>query len=202
MTATTRTGFIAPIVEGHGEIEALPALLHRIAADCQASLSLRVNRPIRVKSGSLVHDAAYLRKHVALAAAKAAQENGSVLIVLDCDDDCPAQLGPRLLARAQAVRPDVPCTVALAWREYETWFLAAAASLRGHAGLPATLTAPSQPEALRNAKGWLTQHMPGPYDPVIHQLAFTRVFDLGQARTSPSFDRLYRKTAALLHGTP
>ena len=39
-------------------------------------------------------------------------------------------------ARAAAVRGDVTITVALAYREYETWFLAAANSLRGVGGLP------------------------------------------------------------------
>ena len=196
------TVFVAPIVEGHGEIEAFPALLHRIAEACHARLALRVNQPIRVKASSFTRDDAYMRKHVALAAAKAAQAGGSVLILLDCEDDCPADLGPQLLAKAQAVRLDVPCTVVLAYREYESWFVTAAASLRGETGLPNDLMPPTQPEATRDAKGWLGRHMPVPYDPVVHQLTFSRAIDLVQARDSQSFDRLYRKTAALLDGKP
>lgn len=202
MTMRTNSCFIAPIVEGHGEIEALPALLYRIAAICGAPRPLRVNKPIRVKAGSLMNDVAYLRKHVALAAAKAAQERGSVLILLDCEDDCPAKLGPRLLEDAQSVRVDVPCVVALIRREYETWFLAAAASLAGENGLDPLLASPANPESLRDAKGWLTQHMQTTYDPVIHQLALSRAMDLDQARTNASFDRLYRKIAALLQTAP
>jgi len=86
--------------------------------------------------------------------------NGSVLILLDCEDFCPAQLGPQLLHRATQVRADVPILVALAFREYETWFLAAAESLRGHAGIPNDLTTPHNPEAIRGAKEWLSARLP------------------------------------------
>lgn len=196
------SSFVAPIVEGHGEIEAFPALLHRIAADCNAQVPIRVNPPIRVKAGSLLNDQRYLHKQVSLAAAKAAQQSGTVLILLDCEDDLPCQLGPDLLARAQAVRPDVPCIVVLAYREFETWFLTAASSLRGHAGLPDDLENPDRPEATRDAKGWLGRQMPTPYDPVAHQLGFCRAFDLTLARRNLSFDRLYRKIAMLLRSTP
>ena len=124
--------FVAPIVEGHGEVEAVPALLHRIARRASFQGLLRVNPPIRVKQGSFVNDDEYFRNQVRLAAAKAAQENGSVLILLDCDDDCPARLGPELLRRAKEGRSDVDMFVALAYREFETWFIAAAHSLRDH----------------------------------------------------------------------
>ena len=45
---------------------------------------LHVNPPIRVKSGSFLNDQDYFRKHVTLATAKAAEGDGSVLILLDC----------------------------------------------------------------------------------------------------------------------
>jgi hypothetical protein len=64
--------YVAPIVEGQGEVEALPALLHRMAILSGVEGVLRVNPPIRVKSGSFLHDHDYFRKRVALAAAKAA----------------------------------------------------------------------------------------------------------------------------------
>jgi hypothetical protein len=80
--------YVAPIVEGHGEVEAFPALLHRIAVAITGQGMLRVNAPVRVKSGSFLKDGNYFHKQVALAAAKAAQEErGAVLILLDCEDD-------------------------------------------------------------------------------------------------------------------
>ena len=177
-----------PVVEGQGEGQAVPALLHRLAAD--SGIQVCVNAPIRVKSGSFLNDAEYFNRYVALAAAKAAQAGGFVVILLDCEDDCPATLGPELLRRASAVRPGVKIGVFLAYREYETWFIAAAKSLRGRSGLPTDLDAPADPELYRDAKGWFSERMPTPYDPIVHQLDFTRVFDLDQAVGNASFRRL------------
>ena len=89
---------IVPIVEGHGEVEALPVLIRRIFAAFRPGMIPVVNPPSRVKAGSFLQDRDYFRKYVALAAAKAAQGDGLVLILLDGEDHCPGTLGPRLLA--------------------------------------------------------------------------------------------------------
>lgn len=190
--------YVAPIVEGHGELESLPVLLHRIAQAAGFSGRLRVNPPIRVKAGSFLHDRPYFEKYVALAGAKAAQEGGSVLILLDCEDDCPARLGQELLERARAVRSDVHILVALAYREFETWYLTAARSLRGLHGLPTDLAPPENPESFRDAKGWLGDRMDVPYDETTHQLQYARVFDLDAASASASFRRLRARIESLL----
>ncbi len=179
-----------PIVEGHGEVQAVPALLYRLVFWAAPAMPVRINPPIRIKSGSFLNDRDYFHRQVSLAAAKANQMQGHVLILLDCDDDCPAQLGPDLLARARKVRANVSVYACLAYREYETWFIAAADSLRGIGGLPGDLAAPADPELYRDAKGWLTERMPQPYDPIVHQLEFTRCFDLVQAQSNDSFRRL------------
>ena len=180
-------------MEGHGEVEALPLLIRRIFSEFRPGVYPVVNPPSRVKAGSFVNDQDYFHKYVTLAAAKAAQGGGMVLILLDCEDDCPATLGPRLLADAQAVRTDIKYAVALAHREYETWFLAAADSLRGCAGLSTELVPPKNPESILGAKEWLTHHMLVSYDPIIHQAKLTAHFNLQQARTIPSFARLINK---------
>ncbi len=199
------TRLIVPVVEGHGEEKALPAILHRMAVASGQPAGLRVNPPIRVKAGSFLRpDHADFARYVELAAAKAAQGSGLVLILLDCEDACPAQLGPSLKRRAQAVRGDVVYLVVLAYREFETWFIAAARSLRGGDGLREDADPPADPETIRNAKGWLGQRMTFPYDPVIHQLTFGRRFDLEQARAVASFDRFYRRIGHFLdrHSAP
>lgn len=185
-----------PIVEGHGEVEAIPALIHRIAASVNAQGRVRINAPIRVKSGSYLNDPEYFRRYTALAAAKASQNGGTVVIILDCEDQCPVKLSETIVSKAQQSRPDVEHFITLAVREFESWFLIAAASLRGVCGLPAELSAPADPENIRNAKGWLSQQMIGAYDPVIHQLQLCRIIDLDQARASASFDRFYRFVVA------
>jgi hypothetical protein len=180
------------IVEGHGEQKALPLLIRRIFVEIAPLTFPTVDPPIRVKSGSFLNDPDYFGKYVSYAADKAAQVGGEILILLDCEDDCPAALGPSLLAKARSIRGDVRTTVILAHHEYETRFLAAAESLRGR-GLPADVAAPSQPESIRGAKEWLGKSMGQPYDPIIHQAAFTARFDLTQAKTVPSFARFISK---------
>lgn len=184
---------IVPIVEGHGEVEAVPILIRRIFGVFRPDRVPVINVPIRIKAASFLNDDEYFREYVALAAAKAAQGKGTVLILLDCEDDCPAVLGPALSVKARSIRDDIPFLVALAHREFETWFVASAASLRGHHGLPQDIASPPSPESRRGAKEWLGDRMSTPYDPIIHQARFTSAFDLGLARTIPSFDRLVAK---------
>jgi hypothetical protein len=186
--------FIAPIVEGHGEVQALPFLLQRMLRDVRSDALLQVNPPLRVKTGSFLADANYFAKYVELAARKAkAHSCGSVLILLDSDDSCPKELAPELRDRAIGIRRDVPILVALAHREYETWFLAAARSLRGVGGLPADLDPPEDPESLRDAKAWLSQYLPVAYNEPNDQPLLTRQFSFEEAVTVPSFARLRRR---------
>ena len=190
--------FVAPIVEGHGEVQAVPILLRRILSEKRADAFLRVNPPLRIKTGSFFRDTAYFAKHIELAARKARPHSrGSVLILLDCEDDCPANIGPELLAKASAIRADIPMTVALAYREYETWFLAAAHSLRGKCGLPVDLNPPEEPESVRDAKGWLGARMPSRYNEPNDQPILSESFSLDEAATVPSFARLRRKLQEL-----
>ncbi len=58
---------IAPIVEGHGEVAAVPELLRRLAAEITPEVLPQVNPPIRIKVGSFLHDHDYFSQYVALA---------------------------------------------------------------------------------------------------------------------------------------
>src|SRR5262249_6062139 len=124
---------LACIVEGHGEIEAVPVTVRRIARLVSPELVLKIHPPFRVPRNRLVKPGE-LERSVELAARRAGPA-GVILVVLDGDDECPAALGPELLARAQKTRPDIPIRVVLAKREFEAWFLASAESLRGRRGL-------------------------------------------------------------------
>ena len=190
--------FIAPIVEGKGKVEAVPKLLRRLFQQGRQHGVLVMNPAIRIKSGSFLNDEDYFRRYVELASRKAqSRPRGNVMILLDCEDNCAGELGPRLLARARNVHSQIPFTVILAHREYETWFLASAPSLRSVGGLPADLEAPAAPEAIRGAKEWLAARMPNGYDAPNHQPLFTEHFSFAQAAAVPSFARLQRKTQTL-----
>jgi hypothetical protein len=186
--------FIAPIVEGHGEVQSVPLLLKRMALAIAPTAQLNLNPALRIKTGSFVNDEDYFRKYLELAARKTKPwPKSCVLILLDCEDDCPRKLGPVLWKKAHNCRPDVTTIVILAHREYETWFLAAARSLRGVCGLPANLTPPNNPESIRNAKGWLSKMMSAPYNETDHQPKFTMSFAFQEAETVPSFKRGFQK---------
>jgi hypothetical protein len=155
---------------------------------------------MRVSRGKLL--AAGGIERAVLAAAQRAGTSGRVLVLLDADDDCPAELGPTLLKRAKVARSDVPLSVVLAKREFEAWFLAAAASLAGHHGFASDLSAPADPERIRGAKEWLREHRTDgrPYKPTVDQAPLASVFDIGQARSSsPSFDKFCRDVQTLLN---
>ncbi|GGS97614.1 hypothetical protein GCM10010156_64760 [Planobispora rosea] len=192
---------IATLVEGHGEVEALPVLLRRIAAEVAPHLWVDVPAPHRVGRDSLL--AAHGIESALDRLVVGVEGVTGVLVLLDADDDCPAELGPGLLARAQAARPDVPSAVVLANREFEAWFLAAAPSLGGRRGLAADLQTPPDPEKPRGCKEWLTRHRTDgrPYDPRKHQAGLAAVFDLHLARANaPSFDKFWRDVEYLITG--
>ena len=157
-----------------------------------------VQQPIRTKRNLLVK-AGELEKRIRLAARKGGPD-GRILVLLDADEDCPAELGPELLARAEQEREDRKIAVVLAKVEYEAWFVAAAYSLVGAGGLTPNVNVPEDVEALGNPKGWISERMQGRrYRETTHQPALTSRFDLAMAReAAPSFDKMCRSVAALL----
>ena len=177
------------IVEGHGEVDAVPILIQRIAERLDPGLPIFPPRPIRVSRNQVVK-VGELERVVELAARKISGQ-GAIFILLDSDNDCPAELGPELLYRARQVRRDLPMAVVLAKREFEAWFLAAAESLRGYKGLKNNLQPPNNPEGIGGAKEWLSQR-------TADQPGFTNCFDLDQARQADSFDKCYRDIVRLL----
>jgi hypothetical protein len=190
---------VASIVEGHGEVSALPKLLHRMAKEFPM-VNLRTPKPPwRRPRGSLVAPNGIERE---VESNSWVGPSGGILVVLDADDDCPAELAPALLSRAQAARPDLRVSVVLAKREFEAWFLASAQSLAGRHGFLADMTAPDDPEGVRGAKEWLSRHRPKghPYKETVDQAALASAFDIRQARKrSPSFDKFCREIEALLN---
>jgi hypothetical protein len=186
------------VVEGHGDFKAAPILFRRIGYDIDPSVPLDVQQPIRRPRSSLVRTAGELERAVELAALKA-RPRGGIFVLLDSDDDCPAELAPRLLARAEASGMGLLVSVILPQREFEGWFLAAAQSIRGRRGLPVDLARPEDPEEIRGAKGWLRERMHGRvYSETIDQPALAAIFDLNQARSARSFDKCYRDTQSLI----
>ncbi len=189
---------ICCIVEGYGEVEAVPILIRRIAESLYPGVHVVTPRPIRVSRHKVVK-AGELEQVVKLATLNIGGQ-GAIFILLDGDDDCPAHLGPELRLRALQVRENLPITVVLAKHEFESWFLAAAESIRGRRGLKSDLEPPNNPEAIHGAKEWLSARMKGDrmYSPRLDQPGLTAHFNIEQARRADSFDKCYRDIVCLL----
>ncbi|MBI4893886.1 MAG: DUF4276 family protein [Acidobacteria bacterium] len=180
---------VACLVEGHGETTAVPILLRRVLADIEPGFAVEIPHPIRMPRSKLVK-AGELERAVELAARQVAPD-GAILILLDADDDCPAQLGAALKERAVRARGDIPISVVLAKREFEAWYIAAAGSL-GLLADPAGAQ-PADPEAIAGAKEWIQKRMPRrKYSETVDQPALAAILNLEEARRCPSFDKLYR----------
>lgn len=196
---------IQPIVEGHGEVSAVPVLLRRLR-DAAHAYTFRVNHPIRRKRSELVEE---LKLRTSVQLARATPECAGILIMLDADDDLACLIGPQLLNWARAEARGIPCEIVVANREYEAWFLGSLESLRGSCGIAPSAISSPHPENIRDAKGAVQAHMtPGvPYSPTAHQASLTAKIDFRKVyQACPSFQKLVRAFTAIClsagHGMP
>lgn len=185
------------VIEGHGEVEAVPALTRRICFELFHFYAVSTARPVRVTKSTLVREGELER---AIRLARLTNEEGPVLVVVDGDDDCPAVLGPVLKARAHAIVSATGVSIVIPKHEFEAWFLAAAQSLGGKRGLRDGLQPPADPAGVRGAKQWLSRNMVsgGKYSPTVDQAALVAAMDLTVARSCKSFDRLCREIERLI----
>lgn len=182
---------VTSIVEGDGEVGALPVLLRRLNDWLSPENYVQISKPIRVRRDRFLNKDEEFRRMVLLAADKCGA-NGWVLILLDADDDCPSDLGKQIRLRAQNIAPERNISVVLANREYEVWFIAAAESLNGQRGFSVTNSDRADPERIRDAKNWISSRIKdGKYRETTDQPAFSAVMNLQQAKdNSRSFLKL------------
>ncbi len=186
------------IVEGYGEVKAVPVLLDRFRAKLPPDVYLEIQRPWRENRNRLVKPGELER--IVEAVARRLQAPRAIFILIDADKDCPATLGPELLERATKARSDIPIGVVLAKCEFEAWFLASVESLHGHCEIESPEPFGRDPEGIRGAKQALRQYMRGnrSYSETVDQAELTRHFDLNLARgRSDSFDKCCREIERL-----
>ena len=192
---------IYPIVEGHGEVQAVPLLLRRIVQEIHGEY-VQVLTPHRVPRGKMLAEASQdLDNAIELGVRKLKRTGGkgAILVLLDADDDCPATLGPKLLKEHS--RDDAIVAVELAKREYEAWFLAATNSLIDKGFARPGAKPPASPESIRDAKGLLENEIlreGAVYRETVDQPSLTSAFDLEEARVASSFDKLCRDIEGLI----
>lgn len=194
------SGAVGLVVEGHGEVAAVPILIRRILSDLGAD-HVQVLHPHRVPRSKL--GKGEWGRAIRLQFAKALEsgpDGACVLAIMDADDDDPEAI-------AQMVFDEVPnlgdgqVDVVVAVREYEAWFLASLKSIRGHGAVRSDAEFPGNPERPRNAKKALEEQMTQSYSETLHQASFSQLIDLQACSAgSPSFAELVTSLASRFGG--
>ena len=152
---------IAAIVEGDGDVKAVPGLLRRLLWERLLRYDIQATKP------KPAHGKSNLLKKFEQFLQYAVIDNcDAILVILDAEEECPVSEARTLAARAAALNLTVPVAIVYAKSEYETWFIASlsectGADIRARLGIPDTEHAPDNLENIRDAKGWLNQRMPG-----------------------------------------
>ncbi len=194
-------------VEGPGDQQAVPVLIKKILNEVNPWEYLWLDDDsFRVKHvGNITGRNANKWVNWLKAAAKR-RDIGGILLLLDGDSKtvfnedtgcpeafCAARVAQRLAIKARqaggGTRFSVACVFAC--REFESWLLAGAESLRGaplapdgRPGVDADAPLPETDTELhpRGAKGWFHRHMPGGYQETTHQRPLTELLSLDAVR--------------------
>ena len=178
---------IASIVEGDGEVQAVPILIRRIYSEILGIHNPIIRKPWRLPRAKMTK--AHELHKVVDVVSQGIDGAGGILIVLDQDDDsCVVELAESLTSGATVT---CPVESVVACREYEAWFLAAIESLRSHRSMKDSASYVGDPELPRNAKKKLELQMLESYRETLHQSSFSNIIDLrAAAESSRSFARM------------
>ena len=186
---------IVPIIEGYGEVAAVPRLLRRLLSDLSV-YDVGVGPPINAHGVT----ALATRFEDFLKLAERRPNCCGVLVLQDCEDGCAKGIAADRVRRIVTRGCKHPVAVAIATRMYEAWLVASIGSIAGTRGIPADASFSGDPEGLSSPKAWLGRHMPSgrAYKETTDQAAMTERMDFGLARTCRSFRRLESALSFLL----
>ncbi len=172
---------VACVVEGDGEVRALPALVRRVA-ETHGIHDVVVPAPFRLPRAKITNPAELSR--VVELQPRRAGDSGGVLVLFDADDDCAVDLTKSIRASYAGGRQ---FGLVVAVREYESVLLAAQ-------GIPA-----ADAEAKRDAKGELRRLL-GQYRETVHQARLSAALDIVSARECRWFRKFEKEVLAILRG--
>ncbi len=186
---------IVPVVEGDGEVSALPQLLLRILLQLHCRPDVLVAQGKGKRGVVNARGRSKLEKDLEkfLLYAQNKPDCGAILVLVDADDDCPVTKFHEISQRCEQSGITVPVQVVYAHREYESWFLASLDTIKGKQNIPETADLTASVEAIADPKKWLSDRMPHgmAYKETTHQASFTNSIDLDLAcQNSRSFRRL------------
>lgn len=188
---------IYPIVEGHGEVKAVPILLRRLGTEVLGLSEVRCFPPHRLPRNKLLN-ASELSRALALAHAKlraTTEGRKLVLVLMDADNDCPVELMAAIRAAHGEALARTQSSIVFAVREFEAWFIAANLAEQHHRDLRPGVRPHPDPESIADAKGVFERdHLKEgrTYSETVDQPKFLACLDLVAARRSASFDKLVR----------
>jgi hypothetical protein len=175
------------VVEGHGEIEAVPKLIKTLWNDLALPTMNWHSPPMRSKGLSTKFG---IEKACELLRSR--KDCAAALLLRDADDDCPKQTAPTIAAWVASMNLSFPVAVVLPLREFEAWFLPCVQRMAGkriREGLELRTSAQwnGDPETIRGAKEWLTKNLfpdNKAYKPSLDQVALTQLVDFSLLRSA------------------
>ena len=184
---------IIPVVEGPGDVDALPGLLYRILSEKLGHYDVMVahGKANVVNAHNRSNLENKLEKYLRYALNQ--PDCAAILVLVDADDDCPVVEFQRLSQRCEQSGVGVPVQIVYAHREFESWFLASWETVKDQAGLPNTESPVGPIENVANPKQWIIDRKPKGegYKPTSHQVSYTTAINLDLAhQNSRSFRRL------------
>jgi len=194
---------IIPIVEGHGEVHAVPELIRRVLINLD-EYQIQVTRPKRLKRCRIDDDLPRMLDYAAKDPRCAA-----IVVMVDADEECAQELAQKISKIARIRNISLPVATVCPNAEYETWLIASIDSIKGRpigqrgATIELGATCPEDVETISDAKKWLSDRMPKhfTYKPGQDQIALTTMMDLSLAsERSRSFRRLRHAVEEVVAG--
>lgn len=186
---------IVPIVEGDGEVTAVPVLFRKLLGEMQR-YDIQVAPPKNAHGRANLQKAEGLERFVRYAWKE--RDCGAIVILLDAEGECPVEIARDFSRRISAMGVIHTVVIVCAARMYETWFLASfetlvGKDLNGRQGLIKSKTIPEEIESVRSPKSWITDCFPKgrAYKETEDQEALSQLLDISLVKgRSRSFRRL------------
>lgn len=189
---------ILPVVEGDGDVKAVPILVRRILHEHGL---YDVDLLPAQKRGDFPKVRGAFDNYFNAAL----KWNAPILWVMDfdCEDcECVAQESLALYRHASRIRPGWPFKVVFVPKEFETLFLLEQQAARDVLGIAQDYQFPDSPELIRGAKQVLSKALPSgrAYKEMVHQEKIAARLEMAMLRSvSPCFRHMENSIIFLVH---
>ncbi|NBJ09346.1 hypothetical protein [Microvirga arsenatis] len=192
---------IFSIVEGHGEVPAVPVLLRRFAHEIYNRYDFDVLTPFRLPRSKYAKDDELMRSLLLGSVKLSEYSKPHILIIMDADDDCPVTEQQRLSRLILNNNFNVPVSLVMPYREYETWFNTSIGPGTNHATFKAPYNPSPNAHGIRDAKGYFERNYLNQgvfYSETVDQQKYTSLIDL-QANDDRSFRKMRKEMSIIFN---